>query len=53
MSDQAESEARSPQVIVGQPAPDVTLHDEEGREVALSAFWRERATFFVWIRHFG
>jgi peroxiredoxin len=38
---------------VGQPAPDVTLHDEDGREVTLSAYWRERPTFFVWIRHFG
>lgn len=53
MSDQAESDAQSPQIIVGQSAPDVTLRDEEGREVALSAFWRERPTFFVWIRHFG
>ena len=53
MSDQAESDAQSPQIIVGQSAPDVMLRDEEGREVALSTFWRERPTFFVWIRHFG
>ncbi len=38
---------------VGQPAPDVTLRDEDGQEIALSAYWRERPTFFVWVRHFG
>ncbi len=53
MSEQsAQSESRGePQV--GQPAPDVTLHDENGQEVTLSAYWRERPTVFVWIRHFG
>jgi hypothetical protein len=53
MSDQSAPETQSPHINVGQTALDVTLRDEEGREVALSVFWRERPTFFVWVRHFG
>ena len=38
---------------VGDPAPDFRLLDSDGREVALSEFWRERPALVVFWRHFG
>jgi len=40
-------------LVVGDPAPDLTLRDEDGQETTLSAFWRQGATALVFIRHFG
>jgi peroxiredoxin len=40
-------------VQVGDPAPDVTVLDTRGQEVALSVFWRERPAVLVFLRHFG
>ena len=40
-------------VGVGDRAPDVTIRDEDGREVALSSFWTQRPTALVFVRHFG
>ncbi len=42
-----------PQLVPGESAPDVTLQDEEGNEVALSTSWHQRPTVLVFIRHFG
>jgi peroxiredoxin len=46
-------EGYGPQVMVGAQAPDITLRDEDGNEVALAAYWRERPVVLVFIRHFG
>ncbi len=40
-------------LAVGDAAPDLTLRDEDGQETTLAAFWRQRATALVFIRHFG
>jgi peroxiredoxin len=37
----------------GNTAPDVTLRDEDGRDVRLSDIWAQGRTVFVFIRHFG
>lgn len=41
------------QITVGAPAPDLTLLDQDGHDVALSSFWRRQPTVFVFLRHFG
>lgn len=38
---------------VGDPAPDATLPDHEGRSIALSSLWRERPLLLLFWRHFG
>lgn len=40
-------------LAVGETAPDLTLRDETGAEVALASLWRERGAVIVFIRHFG
>jgi peroxiredoxin len=40
-------------VQVGEPAPDVTVLDDGGREVPLSSFWRVRPAVLAFLRHFG
>lgn len=37
----------------GDPAPDVVVRAEDGQEVALSAFWQQQPTAFIFVRHFG
>jgi hypothetical protein len=32
---------------------DLTLLDEQGKQVMLSRYWQEKPTVFVWMRHFG
>jgi peroxiredoxin len=36
-----------------QPAPDLTLLNEAGQKINLSAFWQEKPTLLVFLRHFG
>ena len=38
---------------VGDRAPDATLPDHEGRDVALSALWADRPLLILFWRHFG
>jgi peroxiredoxin len=38
---------------VGQGAPDATLQDQDGNEVALSSLWQTHPTLLVFLRHFG
>ena len=38
---------------VGDPAPDATLPDHEGRDVALSSLWADRPLLVLFWRHFG
>ncbi|MDH3471525.1 MAG: AhpC/TSA family protein [Acidimicrobiia bacterium] len=38
---------------VGDAAPDLTLLDSSGAEVALSSFWADRPATFLFWRHFG
>ena len=38
---------------VGDPAPDATLPDHEGRNVALSSLWADRPLLILFWRHFG
>ena len=38
---------------VGEPAPDVTLPDQDGRDVALASLWQQQPTMLVFLRHFG
>ena len=38
---------------VGDPAPDVTVFNKNGRRVRLSARWRRKALVAVFLRHFG
>ena len=38
---------------VGDPAPDATLPDHEGRDVALSSLWADRPLLILFWRHFG
>ena len=40
-------------IKVGDNAPDVSLRDSRGGEVALSALWRAHPTVLVFLRHFG
>lgn len=40
-------------VKLGEPAPDVPVLDQEGREVRLSSFWRDRPAVLAFLRHFG
>lgn len=40
-------------LAVGDPAPDVTLPDQDGHDVALSSLWRDRTTAIVFLRHYG
>lgn len=51
--DTTDLELFGPGLAAGQPAPDVTLRDEDGNETTLSAYWRQRPTVIVFIRHFG
>jgi len=37
----------------GDPAPDASLLDAEGRRVQLSSFWKERRVVLVFLRYFG
>jgi peroxiredoxin len=37
----------------GDPAPDVTLMNRNGRHVRLSARWRRKPLVAVFLRHFG
>jgi hypothetical protein len=32
---------------------DITLPDQEGREVRLGDLWRDRPAALVWLRHYG
>lgn len=54
-SDQTYNRGMSGQTatIVGQPAPDVTLQGEDGRDIKLSDIWAQGPVAFVFIRHFG
>jgi len=38
---------------IGDPAPDLTLPDTEGRPRRLSEFWRERPAVLLFLRQFG
>ena len=38
---------------LGDPAPDVTLVNKNGRQVQLSARWRRMPLVAVFLRHFG
>ncbi len=38
---------------MGDPAPDVTLVNRNGRNVKLSARWRWQPLVAVFLRHFG
>ncbi len=38
---------------VGDPAPDATLSDHEGTDVALSSLWADRPLLILFWRHFG
>lgn len=38
---------------VGDAALDCTLPDHDNTPQSLAAFWRERPTILVWLRHFG
>jgi peroxiredoxin len=40
-------------LALGDPAPDMTLRNEDGEETTLSAYWRAGPTALVFIRHFG
>ncbi len=40
-------------VGVGDRAPDATIRDVDGNPAQLSAWWRERPTVLVFVRHFG
>lgn len=51
--DEIDLERFGPGLAVGQPAPDAILRDEDGKETALSAYWRQRPTVIVFVRHFG
>jgi peroxiredoxin len=42
-----------PKPSTGDPAPDVTLVNRNGRNVQLSARWRRRPLVAVFLRHFG
>jgi cytochrome oxidase Cu insertion factor (SCO1/SenC/PrrC family) len=44
---------RSNMLNVGEPAPEVTLPDQDGRAVALASLWRQQPTVLVFLRHFG
>lgn len=37
----------------GDPAPDLSLPDADGRPVQLSSLWRAAPLALVFIRHFG
>lgn len=37
----------------GEVIPEITLIDETGKAASLRAFWKERPTLFVFLRHFG
>ena len=37
----------------GDRAPDAAVLDAHGREVQLSALWRERPTVLAFLRHYG
>ena len=37
----------------GDPAPEASLLDAEGRRVQLSSFWKERRVVLVFLRYFG
>lgn len=38
---------------VGKGAPEATLRDQDGNEVALSSLWQTQPTLLVFLRHFG
>ena len=38
---------------LGDAAPDVAVLDARGREIELSALWRERPTVLAFLRHYG
>jgi peroxiredoxin len=40
-------------VEAGDVAPDITLRDESGESVVLSAYWQRQPTVLVFVRHFG
>ena len=41
-----------PKLQPGQPAPDVTLKNLDGRSVTLSSFWENgRAALLIFLRH--
>ena len=40
-------------LLLGTPAPEATLRDHAGAEVALSALWQAQPTLLVFLRHFG
>lgn len=42
-----------PPVQAGDLAPDAVLRDEDGNEIALSAFWQRQPTVLVFVRHYG
>jgi hypothetical protein len=42
-----------PHPEVGDRAPDPTVLDLRGREVALSSLWTDRPTVAVFLRHYG
>jgi len=37
----------------GDAAPDVALLDQDGKDVALSAYWTEQPALVVFLRHWG
>jgi peroxiredoxin len=42
-----------PRPEIGDPAPDVTVIDTRGKQVSLSAFWKDRPAVAVFLRHYG
>ncbi len=38
---------------LGDPAPDLTLPNQDGEVVAFSQCWQQMPTAFVFLRHFG
>jgi peroxiredoxin len=39
-------------ITIGQPAPDITLTQLDGRSQPMSAYWQEnRAVLFIFLRH--
>ena len=40
-------------IEIGQPAPNVTLANSEGREVSLAELWRSGPVVVAFLRHFG
>jgi peroxiredoxin len=38
---------------IGDPAPDVTVLDTQGKPVTLSEYWRDGPILLTFLRHFG